>query len=288
MSRPKIPRPTFLGLCVLASALIMAGVSGYIYIHAQQGGGSPDSGVNSRPKTLYNTLSALGYGTDTNTPDWGTDWDRIATSATWAPSGNAATTDVRSGKTYYSATRTQQTGTYPAPTSCATEVWHDNYGAPVTETTNCSLTWTTAVSPVSGDDDLSGRGGKDPRTGLIWSQLLWKNGTAVQFSHSSNTAFSWDSSAAANQGLTAPASGSRTAIQLCSDQGNGWRLPTQKELMQAYVDGSYFNLTQPSTNFWSATQYSATNAWYVGLYNGYTYTSTFATTNQVRCVRPGN
>jgi hypothetical protein len=55
----------------------------------------------------------------------------------------------------------------------------------------------------------------------------------VQFSPTNYTGFSWDSSSANN--------GGKTAAQLCTDRGNGWRLPTEKEIMQAYVDGSYFN-----------------------------------------------
>ena len=65
----------------------------------------------------------------------------------------------------------------------------------------------------------------------------------------------------------------------------GWRLPTQKELMQAYIDGSYFNLSQPSNNFWSATQNNSTNAWNVNLNNGNTNNNNMGNTNNVRCVR---
>jgi hypothetical protein len=67
--------------------------------------------------------------------------------------------------------------------------------------------------------------------------------------------------------------------------GGVWRTPTQKELMQAYIDGSFFNLSNPSYNFWSATQSSSTNAWYVYLSSGTTTNYTFATLYDVRCVR---
>jgi hypothetical protein len=67
--------------------------------------------------------------------------------------------------------------------------------------------------------------------------------------------------------------------------GNGWRLPTQKELMQAYIDGSNFNLSQPATYFWSATEYSGTSAWLVNLSFGYTTNNTKVIATQVRCVR---
>lgn len=79
--------------------------------------------------------------------------------------------------------------------------------------------------------------------------------------------------------------GNRTAKQLCSDRGDGWRLPTQKELMQAYINGSYFNLSQPSNRFWSATQNDSTGAWTVFLSHGGTASLTMSNTLNVRCVR---
>ncbi|MGB2787261.1 MAG: DUF1566 domain-containing protein, partial [Candidatus Saccharimonadaceae bacterium] len=65
----------------------------------------------------------------------------------------------------------------------------------------------------------------------------------------------------------------------------GWRLPTQKELMQAYIDGSNFNLTQPENYYWSATQYNSSNAWYAYLSYGYTTVYSMTFTASVRCVR---
>ncbi|MFZ2202716.1 MAG: hypothetical protein WAV56_04995, partial [Microgenomates group bacterium] len=49
-----------------------------------------------------------------------------------------------------------------------------------------------------------------------------------------------------------------------------WRLPTQKELMQAYIDGAANNLPNPGSNFWSSTEYysSQSFAWYVPLTTG--------------------
>ncbi|MFH0891398.1 MAG: DUF1566 domain-containing protein [Candidatus Falkowbacteria bacterium] len=52
---------------------------------------------------------------------------------------------------------------------------------------------------------------------------------------------------------------------------NDWRLPTQKELMQAYLDGSNTNLPNSGHFFWSATESSyalADMAWYVDLGSG--------------------
>ena len=168
-------------------------------------------------------------------------------------------------------------GSYPAPSSCSTQAYADSH-ASANPTDNCSKTWGTDTSVVGAEK-------KDPVTGLVWSNGLYKNGTVIEFSPSLNTFFSWDNSHANNQGITAPVAGDRTAIELCTDQGNGWRLPTQKELMQAYIDGSYWNLTVPGWNFWSATDYSGANAWRVGLDGGGTSISTKTFGLASRCVR---
>ena len=154
--------------------------------------------------------------------------------------------------------------------------YHDSYGAPVTQTTNCtaSIAWTTPSDGVTGTDK------RDPVSGLIWSQALLNSGGTVTFTTGGPSTWSWDATAANNVAV-----GTKTAKQLCSDRGNGWRLPTQKELMQAYVDGSYFNLSQPSTSFWSATHYSSTSAWAVYLNIGLTYYVSMGNTYNVRCVR---
>lgn len=244
---------------VLAGVLILGGLTfaGIKLVQAEQSSGSLESGVTSYIKTIYTSLVTLNQGSDAagSWGDWGGYWNRI----------HAVTSYL--------------------PASMVNQVYHDSYGAPVTETTNYSLTWTTNPTPVTGDDNKAGRGGLDPRTGLTWSMLLLRTGTTVGFASTTNTPFSWGATHANNIGITAPVAGNRTAIQLCADQGNGWRLPTQKELMQAYIDGSYWNLTQPSNFFWSVTEVSASNAWDVYLTTGNTNNNTKTSTYQVRCVR---
>lgn len=297
--KSKFKKSSKIVLIIAACAVSVAVVTiGYTVISkAEQSGSSPNNGATtSRIKTIYDALATLTFGSDAVGlwGDWGAYWNRIYSAAIWVPSGNAGVADVKNAKTFNNTSRTQQTGTYPNPTNCSTQLFDDSHGAPVTETTNCSLIWTTAASPVSGDDDRTDgpnpptatRGGYDPRTGLIWSQLLLRTGTVIGFSHGSNSVFSWKNTAANNIGITAPVAGNRTAIQLCADQGLGWRLPTQKELMQAYIDGAYFNLTQSSNGFWSATEEIAGySAYAVALLNGYTVGISETSTNQIRCVR---
>ena len=66
-----------------------------------------------------------------------------------------------------------------------------------------------------------------------------------------------------------------------------WRLPTQKELMQAYIDGAANNLPNPGYSFWSSTEDngSQSNAWVVSLYYGSASYNTKSTLRAVRCVR---
>ena len=72
------------------------------------------------------------------------------------------------------------------------------------------------------------------------------------------------------------------AKKWCEEQGDGWRLPTRLELLQAYedkIDGF------ESGYYWSSNEYSATNAWYQNFSAGYQYDGDKASTFYVRCVR---
>jgi len=77
----------------------------------------------------------------------------------------------------------------------------------------------------------------------------------------------------------------------CEDLGDEeWRLPSQKELMQAYINGSWANLSSSHYNYWSATTPSTNNthrAWRVNLPDGNTYYTTKTNSDgyRVRCVR---
>ena len=244
-------------------------VGGGVLVSAETFPGGTDNGKTSRIKQLTDELATLGYGSTSNTPDWGANWNRISTSAKWTPNGDTTPSDVAEGKTFYSNNRTQQTGTKPSVGVCPTQSRHDSAGA---KADNCGLTWTTPAPTQAGDDK------KDPNTGLVWSKCLVNNAGANDFSPNTSCAtYSWDDTLANNS--------SRTAIQLCSDRGAGWRLPTQKELLQAYIDGSNYNLVAAAANHWSATEYSVTNAWYTHLSSGNTGGNLKGNASQVRCVR---
>ena len=162
--------------------------------------------------------------------------------------------------------------------SCSTQKYHDSYGPPATTSTNCVVPWVAVTDGIAGSDK------KDPISGLTWSNILLKTGATVGFTISSGTVWTWDSSGTNNAGTN---SVNKTAIGLCSGLGNGWRLPTQKELLQAYVNGANFYLYQPSNKFWSATSYDISRAHYANLASGDSNVSTKITSASmyIRCVR---
>jgi len=80
-------------------------------------------------------------------------------------------------------------------------------------------------------------------------------------------------------------------VDLDSDGTTGmesdWRLPSQKELMQAYINGAANNLPNVASSFWSSTELynSQSYAWYVNLNYGNTLNDTKGYAYRVRCVR---
>ena len=133
----------------------------------------------------------------------------------------------------------------------------------------------------TGDDFAQA---KDNNTNLIWAlPCADEDGVTVgcsQHSTSTVTYYTWDNIGDYNDGMTSQ--------ELCSSLGNAWYLPHQKQLMQAYIDGSYGNLDFSGTSdyYWSATTVSGNtnSAWYVGLSYGDTNNIDKSVTNRDRCV----
>jgi len=160
---------------------------------------------------------------------------------------------------------------------------YNNNNAAGLPTGTYSKGWTqcNAGNSYCGTSD-SGADAKDNSTGLVWSLPCNGSGCA-SFSDATPLTYSWDNSAVNNN--------SRTASQLCSDH-TGWSLPHQKQLMQAYIDGSWdkdlgTGLEGVSRDYWSATTGSTSTyaAWYVNLSSGYTRALNKVVSNGVRCVR---
>lgn len=117
---------------------------------------------------------------------------------------------------------------------------------------------------------------KDDSTGLIWSGLCYGGGCS-DFTLSPPSTYTWNNTGPENNNLTAP--------QLCpgSKEARPWKLPHQKQLMQAHLDGAYGNM---GDTLWSATQTSgsAANSWYVSLATGNTNLADQSSQYYIRCI----
>lgn len=250
-------------------------------------GAAPSNGQISRINTLYTSLGNLGYGSDTNTPDRGIYWNKIFTAATWTPDSTVTESDVLAGKTFYSDSRTVKTGTRYRVGYCPTQAAVDNGGTLYpNQQTNC----TVDVSWVSPNDNIDGSDKKDLITGLVWSYpLYWSGSEPVfdQYSQASNWSLNGTGSYVGPNNIAA---GNKSGVELCSDRGNGWRLPTQRELFQAYIDGAFWNLSQPSLSYWSSTAFPSGYHMNISLGTGEIAKTTYGSLYQARilCVRDSN
>ena len=100
------------------------------------------------------------------------------------------------------------------------------------------------------------------------------------FSDSTPLQYTWDATGANN--------GSASSTALCANH-SGWNLPSQKMLMQAYIDGSYGNLEASGVTryYWSGAtiSWSTSSAWAIGLSDGGANGSTKTGSEYVRCLR---
>ena len=134
---------------------------------------------------------------------------------------------------------------------------------------------------------------QDPNTGAIWSGLLVKS---TDWFTANNCKY--PNGLAGDDGVCdthdevacrcVKYTGGNGPLLSCAAFGDGkWRLPYQKELMQAYIDGSWANLTDANNGFWSGTTRSDSNqtAWAVYLSHGNASRNDKTVVYSVRCVR---
>lgn len=134
----------------------------------------------------------------------------------------------------------------------------------------------------NGETDLySGTVKKDLRTGLWWTDR-----SSLTLSNSFADAIDGERPSGGHSIGFCNALNTYNAGAGFADHTN-WYLPTQKELQQAYIDGSNHNLPSPDDLFWSSTEYygNPDSAWRVTLYYGSTTHTTQTTASYVRCVR---
>lgn len=249
---------------------------------AEQSPGTPNSGVNSILKETYETLKSLDYGFETGSN--GAIWNRIISSANWVPNTGLTEADVLKSKTFYEDSRTIKTGTLDFPLYTDQSLQAKDF-----RDSNASSTW-ASWTLTSGAATTGVY--KDNRTGLYWSPKqagIYTN----EFTIASCDFFT--TTPRGNYNGADPDCGN--AINVCANlslDANGdatpetkWYLPTQAELMQAYLNGIYLG-TNPTwvtgDNYWSSTEYNFTIAWYPNLSNGITSYNNKTSSYSVHCV----
>jgi len=177
--------------------------------------------------------------------------------------------------------------------------YNDNVNVYPTGTYEGSWTDCTAGNNYCGTGDATNADAKDNQTGLIWSIKIAGTDDTMSWFWANNCL---EPGEAGSNGATCAADGdngcscvkrtsSKTGCEALGD--GGWRLPYQKELMQAYINGSSKEsvsyLSSTGYTFWSSTttSFSTHRAWYVTLYSGSTANTvkTGVASYRSRCVR---
>ena len=277
-------------------------------VFAEQSGSTPESGVTSRIRQVYDALVDLAYGDEGSGGwgDFGAMWNRIYSACAWTPDGTATSEDVLAGETFYGSSRTQVTGTAQLAQDFELQalVEWDDYEGPegsgdaAEDYMGEESTWTNTL-PLSGGEEVW----KAERSGLYWSHYL-EDYTNVFPNQDHSTCSFFDGSTEAEKlaaryeydGITGACGNAINAcgsLELDAD-GDGvdetnWYLPSQKELMQAYMDGIFNqagSVFTTTNSFWSSSEvsYYPTGAWLVFLFNGLTGYNSKTNTYAVRCV----
>jgi hypothetical protein len=247
-------------------------------VRAEQSGGSPESGASSRLTTLATALTGLNYGSTApgSWGDWGTSWNRIYSAASKPFNDAVAKTLKNGGNTDYP----QSVG--------GIDDYNNNSPIPAD---SYQASWVTC----DAGNNFCGTGRnvaqkKDANTGLVWSGRIsssanWFTANNCQYPNG----LPGDDGVCNTNGEVAC-----KCVKLASsktgcdgyDDGN-WRLPTQKELMMSYIDGSWAQLSDAGNYYWSSTTNSNNTQGAWGTYQSIGYTSSNNKTNNysVRCVR---
>jgi len=248
---------------------------------AEQSGSSPDSQVDSILMETYNTLEGLGYGSEVGSN--GPIWSRIISSSTWVPEAGLSEGDVKNGVEFYEGTRTLKTGSMK---------FIDWEKQSLLQVDNRDLTdygetgsWikTNTTTEVWYDEV----------TGLYWSPI--QGSMTNEFTRSTCPFYSTIPRGNYNGGDATCGNAINTCatLSLATHTGESaktnWYLPSQLELMQAYINGIYKKTSTTwvgTSYYWSSTESQANsgNAWYTILSNGNAINTTKGTSYSVRCV----
>lgn len=163
---------------------------------------------------------------------------------------------------------------------------YNNGGAPASG--RYSGSWTQCTSSNSYcSTATSSAAWKDNSTGLIWSKALSTSGGLTDIATSSVNWYVANNCQESGSPYTCT---KKTSSKTGCEANTGWFVPTQKQLMQVYIDGAYGKLDSAGANriYWSATtkSYNTSIAWSIYLSYGYTtYSDGKTNANYVRCVR---
>ncbi|HOZ03310.1 MAG TPA: DUF1566 domain-containing protein [Candidatus Woesebacteria bacterium] len=276
---------------------------------AEVSGDSPDnSPTTSRIKTIYDHLKDdLAYGSDAagDWGDWGAYWNRIRSASEWAPPSGLSADEVKDGETFYSGSREAQTGSASmislanmyngtgtgtgdcvntSGLNCYTQALGgvDDYnGGSSMPADSYSATWTACdeANQYCGTNSTVAEA-RDENSGLVWSPMIYAGDGSNHWFWAHNCKY--PNGLAGSDGVcnsngevacqcvkhTGAGGDTKTGCEAYDD--GGWRLPTQKELMLAYIDGAAGGLTEPRRVYWSATTPSGYSvyAYFVHLSSG--------------------
>ncbi len=248
---------------------------------AEQSGGSPDSGEDSVLMDTYNTLSGLGYGSEVGAN--GAVWNRIISSSTWVPDGTVTEDTVISGYTFYDESRTEKTGTLDYPNYEVQSLQAKDF-----RDSNASNSWSSWTKTNTSPEVWY-----DGRTGLYWSAS--QGSMTNEFTIGLCDFFTTTPRGNYNGGDVDCGIAINACATLSVDADgdtvadSNWYLPTQAELMQAYLNGIYLSTSTSwvtTSNFWSSTENQSTTsyAWFTYLGRGLTLNVTKTSSYAVRCV----
>lgn len=225
---------------------------------------------------------------------------------------DATASDVLAGKVFFGSGDndwTPTTGTleifdYEAQKN---QIWDDWKGSTSSQATLADAwtnsqdqnkeesTWETYTDTnLSGALVASGEVKKDTRTGLYWTNCYDVTSGGGSCDTIENSFVLNGVISDTDDGLDAEGG---AAVDFCEalaldSNGDGtdetdWYLPSQKELMQAYINGSANNIPEPARLYWSSTEYynSSSNAWNVLLFNGNATNGTKTFLFYARCAR---
>lgn len=227
------------------AVLLLAGSFGAYKVFAEQSGSSPESGLTSRIKTIYDELATKSFGSDTNTPDWGAFWNRLRTAANWtAALGDATEADVATGKKFYAGdNRTLETGNALAGSDYGIPKTGQTTSYPNGNGTDRDDGHYQSGKPASGVHYANNSNGTitDNATGLMWLQdpSLAGGGTYPNtWASAVNTPtyMRWSAAIANCEALTYPAG-----------SYSDWRLPNIKELQSIINYGNVALATGEAT-----------------------------------------